>query len=162
MTDRLSLSLSHLYFFSRLFLTLLIPNPSSSVTPSSDFPERFSSPLSCDPTSFKCLYYSRYLGSQDHQSTERKWVKSFSHVWLFLTSWIWAYQPLHPWDFPGKSTGVGCHFLLQGIFRTQGSNPGLPHCRQTSELPGDAKVIAILHCWNLPFAIGILVMLYVI
>ena len=32
--------------------------------------------------------------------------------------------------FPGKSTGVGCHFLLQGIFPTQGSNPGLPYCRQ--------------------------------
>ena len=32
--------------------------------------------------------------------------------------------------FPGKSTGVGCHFLLQGIFLTQGSNPGLLHCRQ--------------------------------
>ena len=38
---------------------------------------------------------------------------------------------LRPWDFLGKSTGVGCHFLLQGIFPTQGSNPGLPHCRQT-------------------------------
>ena len=38
---------------------------------------------------------------------------------------------LHPWDFPGKSTGVGCHFLLQRSFLTQGSNPGLPHCRQT-------------------------------
>ena len=37
---------------------------------------------------------------------------------------------LRPWDFLGKSTGVGCHFLLQGIFPTQGSNPGLPHCRQ--------------------------------
>ena len=37
---------------------------------------------------------------------------------------------LSPWDFPGKNTGVGCHFLLQGIFPTQGSNPGLPHCRQ--------------------------------
>ena len=32
-------------------------------------------------------------------------------------------------DSPGKSTGVGCHALLQGIFPTQGSNPGLPHCR---------------------------------
>ena len=31
---------------------------------------------------------------------------------------------------PGKSTRVGCHFLLQGIFPTQGSNPGLLHCRQ--------------------------------
>ena len=35
-----------------------------------------------------------------------------------------------PWDFSGKNTGVGCHFLLQGIFPTQGSNPGLLHCRQ--------------------------------
>ena len=38
---------------------------------------------------------------------------------------------LRPWDFLGKSTGVGCHFLLQGIFPTQGLNPGLPHYRQT-------------------------------
>ena len=32
---------------------------------------------------------------------------------------------LCPWDSPGKNTGVGCHFFLQGIFLTQGSNPGL-------------------------------------
>ena len=32
---------------------------------------------------------------------------------------------LHPWGFPGKSTGAGCHFLLQGIFLTQGLNPCL-------------------------------------
>ena len=31
---------------------------------------------------------------------------------------------------PGKYTGVGCQSLLQGIFPTQGSNPGLPHCKQ--------------------------------
>ena len=37
---------------------------------------------------------------------------------------------LRPWDFPGKGTGVGCHFLLQRIFLTRGSNPGLLHCRQ--------------------------------
>ena len=43
-------------------------------------------------------------------------------------------------DSPGKNTGVGCHALLQGIFPTQGLNPGLPHCRwilyQTSRPPG--------------------------
>ena len=33
---------------------------------------------------------------------------------------------LCPWDFPGKNTGVGCHFLLQGIFATQGSSTHLP------------------------------------
>ena len=38
---------------------------------------------------------------------------------------------LHPWDFPGKNTGEDCHFLLQCIFLTQGSNLGLLHCRQT-------------------------------
>ena len=32
-------------------------------------------------------------------------------------------------DSPGKNAGVGCHALLQGIFPTQGSNPGLLHCR---------------------------------
>ena len=36
---------------------------------------------------------------------------------------------LCPWDFPGKNTRVGCHFLLQGIFPTLESNPGLLHCR---------------------------------
>ena len=34
------------------------------------------------------------------------------------------------WDFPGKDTGVGCHFLLQEIFPTHGLSPGLLHCRQ--------------------------------
>ena len=38
---------------------------------------------------------------------------------------------LCPQDLPGKNTGVGCHFLLQGIFLTQGSNPGLLNRRQT-------------------------------
>ena len=37
---------------------------------------------------------------------------------------------LCPWIFSGKSTGVECHCLLQGIFLTQGSNLGLLHCRQ--------------------------------
>ena len=33
-------------------------------------------------------------------------------------------------DSPGKNTGVGYHTFHQGIFATQGSNPGLPHCRR--------------------------------
>ena len=35
-----------------------------------------------------------------------------------------------PWNSPGQKTGVGSLFLLQGIFPTQRSNPGLPHCRR--------------------------------
>ena len=37
---------------------------------------------------------------------------------------------LYPLDFPGKNTGVGCHFLLQGIFPTQESNSCLLLGRQ--------------------------------
>ena len=37
---------------------------------------------------------------------------------------------LCPWNSPGKNTWVGCHFFLQGIFPTQGLNPGLLHCKQ--------------------------------
>ena len=64
----------------------------------------------------------------------------------FSEKWKWSHsvvsdplrphglQPtrlLPPWDSPGKSIGMGCHFLLQGIFLTQGLNPGLLHSRQT-------------------------------
>ena len=35
-----------------------------------------------------------------------------------------------PWNSPGQNTAMGSLSLLQGIFPTQGSNPGLPHCRQ--------------------------------
>ena len=62
--------------------------------------------------------------------SERK-VKSLSCVQLFATPWTVAYQAPLSMGFPGKGTGVGCHFLLQGIFLTQGLNLGLPHCRQT-------------------------------
>ena len=48
-------------------------------------------------------------------SIENAKVKSLSRARLFAT------KLLRPWDFQGKSTRVGCHFLLQGIFPTQGS-----------------------------------------
>ena len=47
-----------------------------------------------------------------------------SCVRLFATSWT-----VQPWNSPCQNTGVGSLSLLQGIFPTQGSNPGLPHCR---------------------------------
>ena len=43
---------------------------------------------------------------------------------------LWPSRLLCPWDSPGKNTGVGCYSLLQGIFPTQGLNPGLLHRRQ--------------------------------
>ena len=41
---------------------------------------------------------------------------------------------LCPWDSPGKNTEEGCHSLLQGIFLTQESNPGVLHCRKILHL----------------------------
>ena len=41
----------------------------------------------------------------------------------FATPWTVAHQAPLPWGFPGKNTGVGCHFLLQGIFPSQELNP---------------------------------------
>ena len=58
-------------------------------------------------------------------------VKSINPIWLFVTLSTVAHQASCPRDFPGKNTGVGCHFLLQGVFLTQGLNSGLLHCRQT-------------------------------
>ena len=43
----------------------------------------------------------------------------------FAIPWAIAPRLLCPWDFLGKNIGVDCHFLLQGIFPTQGSNPCL-------------------------------------
>ena len=49
---------------------------------------------------------------------------------------------LCPWDSPGKTTRVDCHSLLQSIFLTQGSNPGLLHCRQILYPLSYRKVLA--------------------
>ena len=53
-----------------------------------------------------------------------------SCVQLFATPWPIAHEAPLSMHSPGKNTGVGFHFLLQGIFPTQGSDLGLPHCRQ--------------------------------
>ena len=69
-------------------------------------------------------------------------VQSLGHVRLFCDpmNCIPA-RPLCPWDFPGKNTEVGCRFLLQGIFPTQGSNPHLLFWQAnffTTEIPGSS------------------------
>ena len=53
---------------------------------------------------------------------------------LVMSNSLWSHELeptrlLCPWDSPGKNTGVSHHALFQGIFPTQGPNPGLPHCR---------------------------------
>ena len=47
-----------------------------------------------------------------------------------VTPWAVAARLFCPWNSPGNYTGVGCQFLLQGVFPTQESNPVLLHCGQ--------------------------------
>ena len=54
---------------------------------------------------------------------------------VYLLIHVWLCNPMDcrppgscPWDFPGKNTGVGCHFLLQVIFLTEGLNLHLLYC----------------------------------
>ena len=49
---------------------------------------------------------------------------------LLETPWTVAHQVLLPYNFLGKNDGVGSHSLSQGIFLTQGLNPGLLHYKQ--------------------------------
>ena len=66
-------------------------------------------------------------------SLETGGAQSLSRVWLFVAPWTVAHQaplsmdtPLSMDSCPGKNTGVGCHFLLQGIFLIWGVKPGSP------------------------------------
>ena len=74
----------------------------------------------------KVVYcYFASLAYMQSQSESRSLLSdSLQPHGLYLT------RLLCPWNFPGKNTGMGSHFPLWGIFPTQGSNPGLLHCRQ--------------------------------
>ena len=64
---------------------------------------------------------------------QNKQAKTVKLRMCLVLSWSVMSDSLLPHvrgDSPGKNTGVSCHVLLQGIFPTQGSNPGLPHCRR--------------------------------
>ena len=79
-------------------------------------------------------------------------ASSLSRVRLFATPWTKPTRLLCPWDSPGKSTGVSCHFLLQGIFLIQGSNPRVLcplHCRRVLCLwshPGSITALCQCKC----------------
>ena len=60
-------------------------------------------------------------------------LSCFKHVDLCAALWTIALQALLTMGFSSKNTGVGNHFLLQGIFTTQGSNPGPLHLLHLSD-----------------------------
>ena len=77
----------------------------------------------------------------DEKHPTGNWSKGSDSSLYFITNWLWRWKSFSrvrlfvtpglcsPWNSPGQDTGVGSLSLLQGIFQTQGSNPGLPHCR---------------------------------
>ena len=69
---------------------------------------------------------------------EINWIKTW-HNWVDGNWRQWIIL-LCPWNFSGKNAGLGCHFLLQGIFLTQGLNPGLLHL-----LHGQADSLPLSH-----------------
>ena len=70
-------------------------------------------------------------------------AQPLSHVQLFAVLWTVACQTSLSMGYFRQDTTVGCHFLLQGVFPTQGSNPHLLrllHCRQI----GNANCLYLL------------------
>ena len=82
------------------------------------------------PSLSPCLFIYIYIYIYIHKLLLYLCEKvSHSVVSDSVTSGTVVLQLLCPWGFPGN-IGVGCQFLLQGIFPTQGLNPDLLHCRQ--------------------------------
>ena len=87
-------------------------------------------------------------------------VYSLNRVHLLRPHGLQPSRLLCPWEFPGKKTREVCHFFLQGIFLTQGSNPCLQHwqvdflplCHQGSPCEAYILLSSILHFplseWN--------------
>ena len=57
-------------------------------------------------------------------------IESESESRSVVSDSLWPHGLYKPWNSPGQNTGVGILSLLQKIFPTQGSSPGLPHCRR--------------------------------
>ena len=61
--------------------------------------------------------------------TSHHWKQSESESHSVMSNFLRSHGLYSPWNSPGQNTGMGSLSLLQGIFPTQGLNPGLPHCR---------------------------------
>ena len=71
-----------------------------------------------------------------------------------VSSSLWPHGLYSPWNSPGQNTGVSRLSLLQGIFPTHGSNPGLPHCRRILYQLGYKGSPRILEWVAYPFSRG--------
>ena len=104
------------------------------------------------------MYKKNFLSTSQHQKvhvfhvnhylsvcTSVKVAQSFPTLWDSMDSL---------WNSPGQNIGVGSGPLLQGILPTQGSNPGLPHCRQILHQLSHQRSPRILEWVVYPFSRG--------
>ena len=88
------------------------------------------------PTIGLSFYLITYLRTLSPNMVKFCYTRGWDlNVWIFVVVQLcltllqphvlWSTRLLCPWNFPGKNTGVVCHFIFQGIFPTQGSNPCL-------------------------------------
>ena len=115
------------------------------------------------PTSYsKLVFEQNYLALQcnfvsdisckthDDWYLEVKW----SEIWSVVSNSLQPHGLHNPWNSPGQNTGVGSLSLLQGIFPTQGLNPGLLHYRQILYQPSRKGSPRILEWVAYPFSSG--------
>ena len=81
-------------------------------------------------------------------------MKSESEIRLVMSDSLWLHGLYSPRNSPGQNPGVGSLSLLQGIFPTQGSNSGLPHCRQILHQLNHKGCPRILEWGAYPFSSG--------
>ena len=115
--------------FSRVLEWVAIPFSKGSLWPK-------------DQTWVSCIARKFFTPEPPGKARRQDWSESHS----VTSDSLWLHGLYSPWNSPGQNTGVGSHSLLWNIFLTQGSNPGLLHCKQillTAEPQGKPKNIGV-------------------
>ena len=88
----------------------------------------------CSYCIYICISLQAIFKSRKNNTWENchflNYVANDSEICSVVSDSMWPHGLYSPWNSLGQNTGVGSRSLLQEIFPTQGSNPGLPHCRQ--------------------------------
>ena len=102
-------------------------------------------------------HYRRIILKFSAQNFNWLWCLKWSESCSVMSNSLWSHGLYSPWNSSSQNTGVGSYSLLQGIFPTQGSNPGLWHCRwilyQLSHY-GDPKLIKIPQAVDAPLSLN--------
>ena len=86
--------------------------------------------------------------------TEVNWIESESGSDSVVSNYLQPHGLYSPWNSPGQNIGVGSLSLLQGIFPTRGSNPGVPHYRWILYQLSHKARLKILEWVDYPFSSG--------